>query len=262
MDNENATPCAAVTTRIPPFWPADPQAWFLLIESQFALRNITNSKTKFHHVVSGLTPEMVTKLMDVISNTASTTPYEDLRTAITTRLGDHDHEQIHRLLQPHHGATPQRPSSTLVEVQRILGGVHADKDTVKKFFLHKLPPITRAIIAASQESDLNELAKLADTIFNTSVDHPHVATIHDQHADLLALVGSLTKQVAELQLQHPATREAPTKQADNFKTNQQRWRRRSLSPKAPQAICWYHQRFGKEARRCTPPCRYSQTAEN
>jgi hypothetical protein len=43
-----------VAFKIPDFWPHDPNTWFLKMESKFRICNITQSSTKFDHLLSAL----------------------------------------------------------------------------------------------------------------------------------------------------------------------------------------------------------------
>jgi len=70
-----------VSVKAPPFYQKNPDVWFLQMESQFQLANITNSKTKYNHVLSSLPEDIACNL----SITASTT-YEDLKEDVLNSL--------------------------------------------------------------------------------------------------------------------------------------------------------------------------------
>ena len=52
--------------KLPVFWLDAAKVWFAQAEAQFAIRNITLSKTKFYHAVAVLPQEVALQILDLI----------------------------------------------------------------------------------------------------------------------------------------------------------------------------------------------------
>ena len=54
-----STPVAySVAMKLPAFWPDKAEVWFAQADAQFAIRNVSFSKTKFYHAVTVLPKEV------------------------------------------------------------------------------------------------------------------------------------------------------------------------------------------------------------
>jgi len=50
IEDDDETRVSAV--RIPPFWPKEPELWFMQLEEQFTFCDITDDDAKYAHVLS------------------------------------------------------------------------------------------------------------------------------------------------------------------------------------------------------------------
>jgi hypothetical protein len=78
---------AHVAFKIPNFWPHDPTTWLRKMESKFRICNITESSTKYDHLLSALPTEVCSNindsLVEIDENAADT--YEQLKGLLMSR---------------------------------------------------------------------------------------------------------------------------------------------------------------------------------
>ncbi|KAM7306540.1 hypothetical protein ISCGN_010243 [Ixodes scapularis] len=209
---------AAVDVKLPPFRTADPELWFLQVESQFAARRITADLTKYHHVVSSLPPATASEVRDLLFSPPAEDPYSTLKRTLIRRASTSE---------------PQRTAAGL------------DSLLLRKIFLQRLPSSVRMVLISTGEKDLSKLAERADALM--AVATPSVAGVQaeptqpDQLHELRAEISHLANTVAALQAPgvHPPNRSAKPE------------------PQRSQNICWYHRKYGNAARNCVPPCEHS-----
>ena len=82
---EVKAPLAAVSLKLPPFWPKDPIIWFAQIEAQFQTRNITSQSTKFAYVVSSLQPEIAQEVRDLLIDPPTFDQYDKINSELIKR---------------------------------------------------------------------------------------------------------------------------------------------------------------------------------
>ena len=76
---------AAVSLKLPPYWPTDPSVWFAQVEAQFITRNITSQSTMFAYVISSLQPEIAQEIRDLLISPPTDEPYNKLKSELIKR---------------------------------------------------------------------------------------------------------------------------------------------------------------------------------
>ena len=86
-----------VSVKLPPFWPDKTKLWFAQAKAQFHLRQITEQKTKFAHVLSMLDTRTAEHAMDIIEAPGNEA-YDALKARLTGAYAITDDEKAGRLL--------------------------------------------------------------------------------------------------------------------------------------------------------------------
>ena len=240
-----ATPSvAAVHLKLPPYWPTDPEVWFAQVEAQFTTRGITVQKTKFDHIVASLSPEIATEVRDLILTPPAEHPYDSLKTQLIKRTTASEQRRLQQLFNAEE-LGDRKPSQLLRRMQQLLGDKAASIDSsfIRELFLQRMPGNIRMVLASTADTaSLEELAALADKVMEVAA--PSVAAFNTPQISsdvelLRAEVTRLKDAVSALTKSRPAKRSP------------------SPRPTSDATLCWYHQRFGKDARKCRPPCSWS-----
>ena len=103
----DASNVAAISVKIPPFWPSDPQVWFAQVEAQFSTRGITAQQTKFDYIVASLSPEFATEVRDFILQPPTTHPYATLKEQLIRRIAASEQRRFQLPLKSWAIADPQ-----------------------------------------------------------------------------------------------------------------------------------------------------------
>ena len=259
--NISSTPSlAAVSIKLPPFWPADPEVWFAQIEAQFTTRGIISQKTRFDYVVSSLSPEFAVEVRDLLLRPPDKALYNTLKAKLVRHTAASEQCQLQELISGEE-LGDRKPTQLLHRMQQLLGdklGTSADANSfLRELFLQRLPPNVCMVLASADTSlDLSKVVDMADKVLE--VVTPTVASISTQKTN--SEVTLLREEVARLaDLITSLTHDRPRfRHQNSFRT----CRQRSPALKTPppdDTLCWYHAKFREAARKCKEPCSLGNT---
>lgn len=286
MPADEETTSRVPRVKLPPFIPDDPDLWFAQVDWALTNAGMKTSTEKFQYVGTSLEHRYAKEVRDIILKPPKEEddPFKTLKDELLHRLGKSQAQRTRQLLEREEiGA--RTPSQFLRHLQQLAGETAA-QDIVRALWMDRLDPITRAGIAAQPTTaSLDDLARIADNIAD-SISNLHPASATPQIAQVTAtampnesrLLEQLTRlqlQLAEMQCDHrreiAAVRselqdsrrsrstyrdESPDGDRDHRRRSpSQRGRSRSRPSVQYDGMCWYHFKFGDEARKCKTPCR-------
>lgn len=248
-----------VAVRLPPFWPEDPEVWFVQAEAQFQISRVKEDTTKFYHVIAQLDQRYIREIKDIVRNPPTTGKYEKLKQELTKRLSISREHQITQLLS-HEELGDRKPSQFLRHL-KTLAADGVTEQFLRSLWSNRLPPHVQAIIV-SQTGPLEEIAELADKICDITPSPAQVAStsVSNNFDELLKRMDNLiaTRVQTELQQQISQLNLTPRGRRTARSNSQSRSRSRSRNP----GVCWYHNVFGNKAKKCTSPCNFKSGKVN
>ena len=213
-----------VTIKMPDFMEGAVAGWFQILEAQFTLKGITQSSTKFLHVLATLPANIVCKIPEPI---ITSNKYDELKSAVLSIYEETKPELLDKLMST--STLSGRPSIYLSEMLRVANRIGVGDSIVRHKFLQSLPDSVRPVIAAQQELPVVQLGKLADN-----------------------LLPYFNKQNV-FQVERSQTRSPNHRSEDNSRTP---IGLRPFSQDQRPKVCRAHIYFGDKARNCKSWCRW------
>ncbi|XP_051875026.1 uncharacterized protein LOC127572127 isoform X3 [Pristis pectinata] len=225
------TAANAVALKLPTFWTLWPRVWFDQAEAQFQLWQITSDSTRYYHVVSSLDQETAAQVRDFIQSPPKEDKYPAFKALLLRTFGLSRRERAARLLHLD-GLGDKSPSALMNEMLALAEG-HKPCLMFEQVFLEQLPDDIHLLLADADFSNPREVAARADILWKAKRESG-------------LSVGQIARPLAQRQPKPvPAAKQPHPRNTDDNTDDQ---------------LCFYHQRWGAEARRCRPPCKFQGNA--
>ena len=244
VPDASAVAAAAPVLTLPPFTSTDAAPWFHRVEALFRLRTITSASRKADYVIGALPPEVFSQISDWLTRQGTDAIlYDDLKQQIIQRCSPTPEERSKRLMDllrlP---LGDQRPSTAFREMKALSTMLQPDGSTtsldlLRVLWLLRLPQDIRAMITGFASRSEDDLLSQADSLLGAST--------------LAATSSAAAVTVPD------DTDDDPYAMA----AQQRRPRGGSQHPPAEgsrRSPCYFHKRFGRDARNCRPPCSWSK----
>ncbi|XP_052121459.1 uncharacterized protein LOC127749042 [Frankliniella occidentalis] len=261
-----------VSGKLPAFWSDKPSVWFAQAESHFATQNILQDATKYHYVVGQLDTATASEVEDIITGPMGGRTYANLKENLISRLSDSEQKRVRKLILEEEMGD-RKPSQFLRHLRSLAGSSAAVSDALlSQIWLQRLPSTASAILSSHANLDLNALATMADKIVEVAPPPsaavlaiknnpaPEVNTVLLEKMDKMErLIASLMTSPDRRDDRQPRSRSRSHSGSTTSRSRSQNNFRSNNSP-ARDAECWYHSRYGDDARKCVAPCAYKGNA--
>lgn len=251
--------------KIPPFWRENPVLWFAQVEAAFALFNIRGDATRFRHVITQLDTRTLPAIADLIVNPPPEHKYDAIKNRIVGSFAETSESKMRKLLR---GLEPtnEKPSLLLQRIRNLADGQVGDA-LLRTLFLEQLPEYVRAVLVISGDLDLSALATQADRVMEATnstqvaaVQQPaqnkEVAAVSRDSAitELLAAVTALSREVKTMKndMRSSRSRSSSRHRGDAADNNND----------SSSSLCFFHAKFGDDARKCQKPCAKASAAKH
>jgi hypothetical protein len=214
-----------MAVKLPDFWLADPELWFTQEDSMFRRANIKCSLTKYDYCLQKLPYEVLQSVRAGVVDD----PYEQLEEKLTSSFQKSPWERTFELLDmPDLGDC--RP---LVLMDAMLALQPDDVEPNRLFlalFLRRLPADVRDHLAAQDLKTPADIAAVENRLFDA------VAAVAARRSSRDTLPANRRRSPSRQDGRHEGRKQTPGSHGDSG------------------GLCFYHDRFGKWAAKCEPPC--------
>ena len=231
-----------VAVRLPEFWLADPEFWFLQADAVFDTSSVTRSLTKYNHCLARMPAEVAATLRELARRVAAglvPDPYLEMKAKLMGSFQKSPWQLAFELLDaPDLG--DRRPSVMMDSMLALLPPGEVPSLMFLAMFLRRLPADMRDQLAAQNLREPAAMAAAANLIFDA----------RPQGFSGVSAVSSAQR-----------GRSSSPRDGRPRRPGQNRSGRRQQTPGAGgSGLCRLHEQWGSKAHKCEAPCSWAGNA--
>ena len=210
---------------------------FAQSDTQFVIRNVLVSKTKFYQTVAVLPQDVASQILDLILAPLAKDPYEVLREHLITHYTVNDYQCLKALVALLLSGD-QKPSHLMNRMLAFLPDDYKLDFIFRGLFLSHLPINVCSHLLCEKVSDPRALAQKAKELYQSQISSSLVNLLSEMLDESLQVnrVSSRTRPPII-----PLSRRSPTPAPTS-------------RPSTPPGACWFHKKHGDKAVNCRKPC--------
>ncbi len=238
--------------RLPVFWEDKPAAWFALAESRFRLHGVAREQARFDLLMSSLTKDSVSRVLDIVECPPLHQPYSVLKERL---LASHQLTDYQRIAQLHQmpALGGRKPSELLSAMLELCPRGHESSIFFTHLYLERLPAKLRIMLGEDDHQDPRGLAEKADKLW----------ALHGQESNLLAAVDSVDQPTVAAVSARGRQGHKPASGGRGGRGGAAAAGSQLPPPLKPvdlariqAGLCFYHWTFGDKANKCVQPCNW------
>ncbi|XP_044016127.1 uncharacterized protein LOC122857779 [Aphidius gifuensis] len=147
----------------------------------------------------------------------------------------------------------KKPTGILAHIKNSASG-ECNATVLRTIFLEKLPEQMRVLLAMCEHEDLVKVAELADKIYEMSNTSSCAIASSQEQASVQAIANHVSPISEVFKLIKTLSNKVDKLQREYRSRSRSRSESRGRSNSPSNNLCFYHRRFGDNARKCLETC--------
>ncbi|XP_036322017.1 uncharacterized protein LOC118736018 [Rhagoletis pomonella] len=242
-DSSHGTLLATRAVKLPPFWKDNCALWFVQVEAALEIAQIRSDISQYRYVLVHLDETTLPFVADIITSPPVDGKFLALKTRLLNTFEESGESKLRRLLH-NTEFTDGKPSHYLLRLKSLAAGM-VTENILRTIFLEQMPQNVRSILAVNDTSGLDHLAVQADKIFEVQnrIMFVSAKTVND------AVTGTESPKTPSFGMDELSAQLQALTTAVNKNNNDR-------AKEVTKDVCYYHTRFGAQAKKCRQPCSF------